>query len=51
MDENELLMTRFKAAAGIWTSQLKDLRRQFPAARIDIDNGITKLLEDSKVTV
>lgn len=44
-------MTRFNAAAGIWNSQLKDLKRQFPTARIDIDNGITRLIQDSKVNV
>jgi hypothetical protein len=44
-------MTRFNAAAGIWTNQIKDLKRQFPTARIDIDNGITKLLQDSKVNI
>lgn len=44
-------MTRFNAAAGIWTSQLKDIKRQYPSARIEIDNNITKLLVDSKVNV
>lgn len=44
-------MTRFHAAASIWTSQIKDFKRQYPSARIDLDNNITKLLIDSKVDV
>ena len=44
-------MTRFHAAACIWTSQIKDFKRQYPSARIDLDNNITKLLVDSKVDV
>ena len=50
-NENSQLTTRFNAAAGIWISQIKDLKRQFPTARIELDNGITRLLQDSKVSI
>lgn len=46
-----MLSNRFKAAASIWQSQIKDIKRQFPTARIDIDKDITKLLQDSRVDV
>lgn len=50
-DQYELLFNRFRGACSIWQSQIKDIKRQFPTARIDLDKDITKLIQDGRVDV
>lgn len=50
-DQYSLLLNRFRGASSIWQSQIRDIKKQFPTARLDLDRDITKLLQDGKIDV